>query len=308
MKHVLYEYEYRLRQRLADEKTQYKGAVYHYTSAEGLKSIIQSGKFWFSNAKFLNDYSETNYIFTLLPIFPDKYQEALINEEFHKDIRNIVESYKTGVFYQKDNDKLFADYVYIASFSKDRDNLEMWNYYTKDINSVGYNIGFTSYPFDIPSVLPQFQFIHGEVIYKKKKQEELVKNIVLTYNSLYEDYYELIKGDKKTKKYFLKSFVRTLELYNIFFKHKSYENEKEYRCAIYNITNYAGLDLRSRAINGILVPYIEIPYEFDFINSIGVSPSSEKELLEEGVEFLWFSKVKGEKPISVWSSNIPKRY
>ena len=136
----------------------------------------------------------------------------------------------------------------------------------------------------------------------------MVKNIVLTYNSLYEDYYELIKGDKKTKKYFFKSFVRTLELYNIFFKHKSYENEKEYRCAIYNITNYAGLDLRSRAINGILVPYIEIPYEFDFINSIGVSPSSEKELLEEGVKFLWFSKVKGEKPISVWSSNIPKRY
>ena len=74
------------------------------------------------------------------------------------------------------------------------------------------------------------------------------------------------------------------------------------------LANYAGLDLRSRAINGILVPYIEIPYEFDFINSIGVSPSSEKELLEEGVEFLWFSKVKGEKPISVWSSNIPKRY
>ena len=56
------------------------------------------------------------------------------------------------------------------------------------------------------------------------------------------------------------------------------------------------------------MPYIEIPYEFDFINSIGVSPSSEKELLEEGVKFLWFSKVKGEKPISVWSSNIHKRY
>lgn len=308
MKHVLYEYEYRLRQRLADEKTQHKGAVYHYTSAEGLKSIIQSGKFWFSNAKFLNDYSETNYIFTLLPIFPDKYQEALINEEFHKDIRDIVESYKTGVFYQKDNDKLFADYVYIASFSKDRDNLEMWNYYTKDINSVGYNIGFTSYPFDISPNAPALKFIHGEVIYNKKKQEELVKDVVLSYNHIYNLYSDLINDNTEVKAKFLKSFVRTLELYNIFFKHKSYENEKEYRCAIYNITNYAGLDLRSRAINGILVPYIEIPYEFDFINSIGVSPSSEKELLEEGVEFLWFSKVKGEKPISVWSSNIPKRY
>lgn len=308
MENKLKSIENDLKQILANEKTQYKGAVYHYTSAEGLKSIIRSGRFWFSNAKFLNDYSETNYILTLLPTFFEKCQESLINKEFHEDIKNIIESYKTGIFYQKDNDKLFTDYVYIASFSKDKDNLEMWNYYTKDINSVGYNIGFASYPFNISPNIPDIKFIHGEVIYNKKKQEELVKNVVLNYNRIYNQYSDSINDNTEVKAKFLKSFVRTLELYNIFFKHKAYENEKEYRCAIYNIKNYGGLILDSRAINGILVPYIELPYEFNLIHSIGVSPSSEKELLEEGVEFLWYSHTKGKKPISVWSSNIPKRY
>ena len=43
-------------------------SIYHYTSADGLKSILQSyndenkGKLWFSHYNYLNDYSELQYI------------------------------------------------------------------------------------------------------------------------------------------------------------------------------------------------------------------------------------------------------
>ena len=82
MRNCINKAEQDLKNILANEKTKYRGNIYHYTSADGLRSIIQSRKLWFSSAKFLNDYSENNYIFTLLPKFPDKYNEAIIDENF----------------------------------------------------------------------------------------------------------------------------------------------------------------------------------------------------------------------------------
>lgn len=307
MRNYINKAEQDLKNILANEKTQYRGEIYHYTSANGLKGIIESKKLWFTNAKFLNDYSENNYIFTLLPKSPDTYNEAIIDEIFFKDIQDVTNSYKTGIFYQQGNNRLFADHVYVASFSKSEDNLEMWNYYTKDINSIGYNIGFTSCPFQVNSNV--LKFIYGEVIYDMNTQQELVKKLVLKYDSIYRRFHEYIKNNKKSRIYFFNSFVRMLELYNIFFKHEAYKNEQEYRCAMYNITNYAGLLPRSRNINGLLVPYIEIPYQFDQITSIKISPATENELLKEGVQFLLFSATNGhQESIKVWSSNIPKRY
>lgn len=296
-----------LKNKLSDEKTRHKGEIYHYTSADGLKGIIESKKLWFTNAKFLNDYSENNYIFTLLPKFPDTYKETLIEQKFFEDIRKVAENYNTGIFYKQDDNVLFADHVYVASFSKSKDNLELWNYYTKSKNSVGYNIGYISYPFKIDSAV--LKFIHGEVIYKKDKQLEFVKNIVLAYNSIYRQFKEDIDKDGNSKEVFFNSFVRMLELHNIFFKHEAYKNEQEYRCAIYDVTNYSGLLPKSRNINGLLVPYLEIPYEPEMINSIGISPSSENELLKEGVEFMLFAATKGNQDIiQIWNSRIPRRY
>jgi hypothetical protein len=39
---------------------------FHYTNAEGLKGILQSGKIWATDVRYLNDAQEVEYLFQLL--------------------------------------------------------------------------------------------------------------------------------------------------------------------------------------------------------------------------------------------------
>ncbi len=294
-----------LRQKLADEKTKYNGKVYHYTSANGLKEILESGKLWFSNARFLNDSSENNYIFALFPKFPDAYKEKLLHKKFFELITEIANSYLQNDYCDIDNNRWWADHIYVASFSKDSDNLGLWNYYTKTQNSVGYNLGFMTMPFNVVDPLT-LSFIYGEVIYDRKKQLKLIKSIILTYNDIFETNRNLFLDGSQAKQLFVKSFIDTLEVYNIFFKHEAYKDEQEYRCAIYNINNYAGLNCQTRIIDGLFVPYFEIPFEKNIVSSITISPTNNASILKKGLEIFNIFHEYGSIPI--YKSQIPKRY
>lgn len=293
-----------LKQDLAREKTKHTGAIFHYTSPEGLKGILENGKIWFSNARFLNDSSENNYIYTILPSSPDIYTEQLLDKKFFELITKIANSYIANDYCDIDDNRWWADHVYVASFSEDKDNLGLWNYYTKNQNSVGYNLGFITMPFDFDP--PYFKFIHGEVIYEPKIQKDFIKNILLKYNELYVNHKAQIVDGSKEKQLFVKSFLDILELHNIFFKPSAYSGEKEYRCAIYNITNYAGMLPKTRITNGLLLPYFELPFEKDLLSTLRISPTGNAILLKQGLEI--FNVMHGYENIVIYPSNIPKRY
>lgn len=289
---------------LSEKKTQYNGHIHHYTSPEGLKGILTDKEIWFSNTKFLNDSSENNYIYSLFPRYCDTYSESLLDYKFFEIINTIAEHYLNRDFCCIDGNRLWAENIFVASFSKDNDNLILWNYYTKNAGNIGYNITFYNQPFDInPSC---FKYIYGEVIYKKKEQQELLKNIILTYNSTYINNKSLIENDKKVRDNFILHFINIIELYNIFFKHPKYENEKEYRWALYNICNYSALGPNYRLFNGIFIPYIKIPFDKEMLVQVGVGPAGNKELLQKSVDL--FVDSVGFSHIHSWTSHIPLRY
>lgn len=294
-----------LKKDLENEKTKYFGHIFHYTSTKGLKGILETGKIWFSNSKFLNDSSENNYIYTLFPKTPKIRSEKVLDEDFFKLITNIANSYIINYYCDIDNNRWWTDHVYVASFSKDKDNLGLWNYYTKNQNAVGYNLGFTTMPFDNINS-KYFKFIHGEVIYEPEIQINLIINILLKYNDLYVKYKDKLINDCEEKQFFIKTFIDILELHNIFFKPIAYSEENEYRCAVYNIKNHMPITPQIRITNDLLLPYYEIEFERTLFDSIRISPTSNPILHKQNLEI--FCILNRYKNINIYPSNIPKRY
>lgn len=296
----------KLRKSLSDEKSNNRIFMNHYTSPEGLKAILSSGQLWFSNAKFLNDKTETNYIYSILPKTPDPY-DLLLDEMFFKYIRNIADSFLKDDTCDIDDICISPTDFYVASFSEDEDNLELWNYYTKTHDSVGYNISFYQSAFIREEENRNYyKFIKGKVIYKLEEQQKLIRNILKEYNDFYITYQQEIETNEHNKLKFLKQLIDILELHNMFFKHSAFQNEKEFRCVIYYIKDYEQTSYDFRIVNGIFLPYLKINFEKAHVNSITISPANDQQILEDSLIF--YKMLKGYPNVHIYKSKIPKRY
>jgi len=110
-----YEHLKRLIQAFAES---YRGAIYHYTSAEGISVIIGKHEIWMSNTAFLNDPTELTELGKATDLLEDKdFKYDAVREEWSK-------TFDRDRF---NKDRQF-DY-YMASFSRKRDSLEQWRAY-----------------------------------------------------------------------------------------------------------------------------------------------------------------------------------
>lgn len=110
--------------------------IYHYTSPDGMKGILENKTIRFSDRYFLNDSSEGTYIMDLCI----KNIEILVpnHDKFKYELLK-----RCGERKEKPQRDDF--YVHQCSFSKYEDSLALWNYYTKGNNIQGYNLCFVSH-------------------------------------------------------------------------------------------------------------------------------------------------------------------
>lgn len=110
--------------------------IFHYTSVYGLNGILENKKLRFTNIKYMND-----------------------KDEFKAGIESLFEE---GSLSKSERDKCILQIdkiinkIFICCFSLDRDSLPLWNYYTKDSSSQGYNIEFDK-KLIIQSILKNFK-------------------------------------------------------------------------------------------------------------------------------------------------------
>ena len=71
----------------------------------------------------------------------------------------------------------------------------------------------------------KYDYIYGEVIYDKKKQIKMVKELLDSYNRDF----DIKNGDQEyiINQNYLCELAYILEFYNIFFKPEAYKNEHE---------------------------------------------------------------------------------
>ena len=139
--------------------------IYHYTKPEKLLNIIANKTLRLSNVLFLNDKAEISYTYRLIVEFikenpglnEDLYQKLI--EYFTNKYKHIVDGYN----------ELYQQEYYTISFSTERDNLILWNNYSKEKTYTGYNLGFDINDIMCDIYKKQYNAICGCIIYDEKK-------------------------------------------------------------------------------------------------------------------------------------------
>lgn len=96
--------------------------IFHYTSIGGLEGILKYKTLRFTNIKYMNDKDE------IIAGLDSMAKTWNVSEKEKERLRSAFLSHGMQTF--------------VCCFSLEKDSLPMWNYYTKEINSQGYNIEF----------------------------------------------------------------------------------------------------------------------------------------------------------------------
>ncbi|MFA7658165.1 MAG: DUF2971 domain-containing protein [Candidatus Gastranaerophilaceae bacterium] len=261
----------------------YELPIYHYTSPKACIKILETKKLRFTHIDYLNDASEVKYTYELLLDCIAMLKKSDGESSFYNIISDDAklfccedESYRYGSTLKVNNFSYF-----IASFSLDMDNLSLWNYYTKNSDMLGYNIEFESGI----SLLKKNKYIHtfagGHVIYDIHIQKSLILKALKDYKK----YYDKTKV-KSTKLSFCKGFMRTIQIFTLYFKHPAFTNENEFRIIIAYNTNADKNNFLFREQNGIFIPYIELEFETKNVCSVTIYPSQKQSIAASGLQKL----------------------
>lgn len=286
---------------------EYDEDVYHYTSAESAKKILENGKLRFTDRNYLNDYSEGKYVLDLCL----KYISSLSdNSLFNNKLKNELEKRKV------ETNRKQGFFIYQCSLSINGDSLCLWNYYSKDIGIKGYNIRFSTKKLE-NAIQPQSinaskknRVYCGRVIYDKERQLEIVADILHQFD----DFLAKQEDYEKDLQLIVEYAVDKIMAQGCFFKKNCFEVEEEYRILLnpYIDSNGKFLTIKNKREycekNGIFIPYVDIEFSSDCLKGITISPTLDFETTRRGIFDLIADKYPNINPSSIVKSEIPIRY
>lgn len=148
-------------------------SIFHYTSVEGLKNILQTKKLWFSGIQYLNDANEIKEGIKAIKDYFDTLDDGQYYSKIKPISDMIFEQLERSVFYSN---------VFVCSFSLGKDELPLWRYYTKDNICQGYNICFSIEKLLQTMVKQNLELLDGcyitygnTIYYDRNKQDEIEK-------------------------------------------------------------------------------------------------------------------------------------
>ncbi|GAA0735827.1 DUF2971 domain-containing protein [Clostridium oceanicum] len=285
--------------------------LYHYTSIEALKSILEKQELWLTKSEFLNDPTENSYITDIKWDFDSCKLDKKFLNEIKDELKHI---------YSKKEESIKKD-VYILSMTTNKDNLPMWQNYS---NSEGYNIKFNKNRlrkrFSSLNRKKYTSFLKSKVRYIDREDEEWINNEhnkKIIYN-LIQQIYDSGKNENVDEKLIKTVIVSHLRIMALFIKHPGFQYEDEYRFVfIPNFwgVNYNNMDFRTK--KNVLIPFIKIPINESDLNNnktlvekITMGPLCDKELCERGIrDFLNLKHIKKHNgdDINIDKSDIPLR-
>lgn len=303
--------------------------VYHYTTPEGVYSILEKKKLWFTDCQYLNDMSEFVYI---REPFIEAYNKICVergdstdNAESFADYMCMTSPYKNydwdavlkGRAMRREMPPGYRYYVFCTSYSPDSTN--MWNYYVKNGMYRGYNLGI-----DIDVIKNWFshhggnniKLVHGSVNYNKKQQIEMLYKKAKELIEIYDQRKAQINGNTHLEDNAISDFQDDLSEFinekKLFFKHPAFKSEQEYRfiLKIHSDSHTDNVEMKYRVgASGIITPYVE--WNFDnlkpmLLKQITLSPMIEEELAKES--FKRFLRNDVFQNISIVPSSIKLRF
>lgn len=304
-------------------KSNQEKVVYHYTSANSFFSILDSKKIWFSDCQFMNDRSEYVYI---KEIFFNAIEGTSMDSGTHES-RNRIVDYILGPLYcgiepqNYTGNKIYKGLAglaftrfYLLCASLECDNLSLWNYYVKNNNYYGYNLGIKITNFTENIKKSGINITHGKINYDRDMQIKTLHNKILELDKKYNTNHL----EEPLEDMAIEAYQDELSNYLIekclFYKNPAFAHEKEYRFVIEASTNETSdnkVEIGHHPNNiGLIVPHLKIGFPLeDAISEITLSPMAEKEVAKKGVDSLLANITKNKyHPIDINYSKINIRY
>lgn len=266
--------------------------MYHYTTAEALKNILEREELWLSHYRYMNDNQELFYYFNEVKM---EFMETSCEELMAKKSQNMDKEHKQKIISdylksdearEKINDSIRRLGFYIGSFCvTSNDLLSQWRGYTSE--HVGYCIEFDEEEL-AKTTINDHPFTIVDCNYDR---ESIV-------NKLSEAKSEYVKGDIGS----LKMWLNRLIMVCVLSKHRGFEEENEKRIVLVKPENAVEKPL-FRIKNGVFVPYIPLKFQKKAIKSITVGPTNQSDLCKESL--VQFLANLDYKRVEVYNSDTP---
>lgn len=256
--------------------------LYHYTSAAGLKGMLDSRVIWASHFEYTNDAEEVNYgiklafehlqrLDTKANVFASRehFNDVLLNKRNDVPARNLLVVLAAATVLQMERKNTSGYEFFFACFSEQGDVLSQWRAYASDAK--GYSVGIK-----VGSILNEENgslLAEGDtldcfqVIYDPARQTAIIDDVVQRVADGFAESMADIEVSERQEalisfNVYLASCIQRLAL---IFKHPGFAEESEWR-VIHTKKMTAGahrrddgLPPKSRVRDGSLVPYTEIP-------------------------------------------------
>ena len=281
------------------------GLLWHYTNAEGVDGIIRNKSIRLSHPGFLNDPGELQYA-------EEIYKNTLSELSCDQDAlgQKFINGYRV---FETDFQRQYGEKTnpFVASFCKDRDNLDLWREYGDD--GQGFALGFNMS--ELQNVLStadteMSRFVHVcRVLYDRNEQKKLTSMILESYLSQFRRI-QTDSGDPDVElKVYIAAFHTTMDSFAPFLKHPCYENENEGRLVLYG-ESIASDKIQFSPRRGYFKPYIDLCIKTNRnhgfpLHTIVVGPATDPSRCERSLRLLMDSH--GFNDIRILPSELPYR-
>lgn len=269
--------------------------LYHYTSMESFKNIVETKRVFATNIYYMDDDAELSYGIDILK----KKCEEIKRESSGKDTE-IVEQYIAWLEIMSQPARPF----YVCCFTEEDDDLNQWRSYTPP--RLGINIGFDAPPIVERMTAQMWKF--ESCIYGKKHQSNLIDAFLEQFVNANRKW----GTDQPGNEGYTTNFERTGNFVFNFLarlKHPAYSEEKEWR--LISPMMQSMRNVKFRVGRSMLVPYVDVEIygsqdnKLD-IQRIVIGPTPHNELALKSIRSLMHDQIRGSKN-DVVSSQIPFR-
>lgn len=307
--------------------------VYHYTSPEGIYSILKNKTLWFTDCQYLNDKNESLYIRE--PFIEAHRKLCGQRGEPTDDIGTFADYIcRPSAYENYDWDMLVKGKIrigfppayrhYVLCTSYNPDTASMWNYYVKNGAYQGYNLGINIKVINSCFArIQEVKLISGKVIYDRKKQINIIYNRMKELSDVFDSRISSLDNQPEMKDSIIDAYQNDLTDFineqRLFFKHPAFKGEEEYRFVLKVYNEFFDVDCNGIdnitshfrvGSSGIITPYIEWKYPDDMkaelLKQITLSPTIEEDLAIES--FNRFLREDVRRSITIVPSSIKLRF
>ncbi|MCI0601107.1 MAG: DUF2971 domain-containing protein [Beijerinckiaceae bacterium] len=221
--------------------------LYHYTTATGLKGIVDSKSLWASDYRFLNDTSEFRYGWDII--------SSEIQRNEHKIKSASAEAWLTLKWLRPEIERPHV-FALVASLSTEGDLLSQWRGYN---GGRGYAIGINADWLN-QNAEPQ-QFSLFPIVYSQNEQQKAAADAI----RLLLDTLKSVNNDPNGESEVVKRWWERALRVALAFKDQHFSEEHEYRLAYVGRHWPSGIQVRSGTVG--LVPYLPCYFDKVIVNN-----------------------------------------